>query len=151
MSTDDFFSKIDAKIGNISDAEKANVDKREKNYAFLKTLNERVTPIAESYKTKLQERGIFADVRSNDYGFSFELKYKNGGYRRLELGYDFDTKNITFSDHYTNDDGKNYKTLGGQALDETNWNDSLFEKRLQKCIEDYLFYADRHGGVQTHP
>lgn len=54
---------------------------------------------------------------------------------------------LAFTDHYPDYDGKRYKSMPMTWYDEKNWDDARFKVMLEKTIEDFLFYADRFGGV----
>ena len=36
--------------------------------------------------------------------------------------------------------------LDGSSYDESTWKDDLFKIKIEKLIEDFIFYAPRYGG-----
>lgn len=147
MKSDDFFANVDSKLRKISEAEAASNDRSAENREFLELVVARLAPIVSSYKAKLKERNLHAEVQSYPTGISFTIRYKDGGHHGLSIGGSLETNRITMTSSFTNDDGRNYTSTNGATYDKSNWKDELFEEQLQKCIQDFLFYADRHGGV----
>lgn len=147
MKSDDFFTNVDSKLRKISEAEAASKDKAAENREFLQEVIARLAPVGSSYKAKLKERNIHAEVQSYPAGLSFTLRYKDGGHRGLSIGGSLETNRISITSSFTNDDGRNFTSTNGATYDKSNWKDEVFEEQLQKCIEDFLFYADRHGGI----
>jgi hypothetical protein len=47
----------------------------------------------------------------------------------------------------TNDDGRTYTSTDGSSYRANNWDNDIFIQKLEKHINDYLFYAERHGGL----
>lgn len=144
MNREEFFSSIDAKI---SRANIGAVDIPAENQAFLETVVARLQPVVASYQARLAERQICAEVMTSPASLSFTLRYRDGGHYGLTLDGHLDDKRIEITAHYTNDNGRNYVSTGGVTYGRDNWQDSIFEDALQKCIDDFLFYAGRHGGI----
>lgn len=118
------------------------------NRAFLEEVVVRLQPVVSSYKAKLKERKIRAEVQSYPAGISFTLRYRDGGHHGLNIGGRLENNRIEITTHFTND-GSDHRGTNGATYDKTNWKDSIFENELQKCINDFLFYADRHGGIDV--
>lgn len=146
MNSDEFFANVDVKLSKSAEADAASKNAASENREFLGAVIARLTPITSSYKAKLKERNIQVEVQSYPTGISFTLRYKDGGYRALNIGGRLEDNRIEITTLSTNDDGRNYKSSSGASYDKNNWKDSVFEVELQKCINDFLFYADRHGG-----
>jgi hypothetical protein len=146
MQDDEFFSKVDSKLlktaVETSETEKVNAENRE----FLEEVIVRLNPIAESYEAKLKERNIRTEVKSYPGGISFGLKYKDGGHRTLTIGGYQESNRIEFKTHFTNDDGKNYVSTSGKTYQKSDWQDLIYVEELQKCIDEFLYYQNRHGG-----
>lgn len=147
MNREEFFSSIDAKISRASRAETNPRNLPAENQAFLETVVARLQPLVASYRTKLEERQIVAEVKSFPACISFTLRYRDGGHCGLTLDGRLDDRRIEITAHYTNDNGRNYVNTGGVTYGKENWQDSIFEDALQKCIDDFLSYAGRHGGI----
>ena len=146
--SDDFFDNIDAKLGEQKDKRVAQDDAAEANRAFIKGLIPRLVTIAEGYAAKCNERGMSADVSHHNYSITFTLRYCNGQKRSLVGGSHHDMRGrLAFEDHYPDNDGKRYKSLPTDWYDESNWSDDRYEAKLKKTIEDFVFYADRFGGI----
>jgi hypothetical protein len=92
-------------------------------------------------------RNIHVEVRTHSTGISFTLRYNDGGHHALNIFGSLRDNRIEMSTNFTSDDGRNYTSTSGASYDKSNWKDSLFKDALEKCIKDFLFYADRHGGV----
>ncbi len=147
MKSDDFFANVDVKLSKAAEANAASKNTASENREFLEEVIARLAPVASSYKEKLKERKVQVEVQSYPTGISFTLRYKDGGHRALNIGGRLEDNRIEVTTLFTNDDGRNYKSTSGASYDKNNWKDSVFEDELQKCINDFLFYADRHGGV----
>lgn len=147
MNREEFFSSIDAKISRASRADTGSADMPAENQAFLETVVARLQPVVASYQAKLAERQISAEVKSFPACISFTLRYRDGGHCGLTLDGRLADRRIEITAHYTNDNGRNYVNTGGVTYGRDNWQDSIFEEALQKCIDDFLSYASRHGGI----
>lgn len=144
MNREEFFSNIDAKI---SRANVSTVDIPAENQAFLETVVARLQPVVASYQARLAERKINAEIKVSQASISFTLHYRDGGHCGLTLDGHLTDWRIEITAHYTNDNGRNYVNSLGITYGRDNWQDSIFEEALQKCIDDFLFYAARHGGI----
>jgi len=144
---DDFFSKIDSKLEEQKQRKESANTQKEENRAFLAKVCTEVAPIVAKYEHELQARNINVSSTIRDHLVSVELKFADGGHNRLTLSQDIDSGRLTMEKHFTNDDGKNYKSTDGRTFNEQNWRNDLFETALKKLIEDFVFYAPRHGGI----
>lgn len=142
----DFFDKLDSTIDKQKRADNDHRAAKQENEDFFSQISARLVPTLEVYAEKLKERGIRVEHSANNRHVSMELKYSDGGHRALLLHTNLDTGRIEFEEHYTNDDGKNCKSITGTSYDQSTWKDELFESKLKKMIEDFVFYAPRHGG-----
>lgn len=146
--SDDFFDKIDAKLGEQKTTKVAKDNASDANRAFVKKVIPQLVAIAEGYAEKCRARGMSANVSHSDYSVTFELRYKNGQKRTLVGGPDHDMNNrLAFNAHWPNDDGKRYKSPPMSWYTEADWSDDRYETQLEKTIEDFVFYADRQGGI----
>ena len=142
----DFFDKLDSAIDKQKQAESDHKAAKQQNEEFFSQISARLAPALENYATKLKERGMRVVHSANSRHVWLELKYSDGGHRSLSLNTDLDSGRIFFEEHFTNDDGKNYKSTSGASYDQATWKDEIFASKLEKMIEDFVFYAPRHGG-----
>lgn len=147
--SDDFFDKVDAKLSSDAAKKQAANDLNARNREFSKKAISEVYPLAVEYKKKLVERGIHVELNGSETGFSFKAFYADGGHNGLEVYPTLETGEIQFHSIYTNDDGRNHRGTDAARYNEKNWTPKEFEVRLKKSIDDFLFYADRHGGAVT--
>lgn len=147
MNREEFFSSIDAKISRADRSSAGAADIPAANQAFLETVVARLQPVVASYQARLAERNIVAEVKRSPASISFTLRYRDGGHCGLTLDGHLADRRIEITAHYTNDNGRNYVHTGDVTYGSDNWQDSIFEDALQKCIDDFLFYASRHGGI----
>ena len=146
--SDDFFDKIGKKVAEKKAAEATKDQASDRNHAFVVDLVPRLVTIAEGYAEKCKELGMNVQVESWSASITFRLRYQNGSVRELVGGPDSDRQNrLSFEDHYPDNDGKRYKSLAMEWFDEENWSDARYESRLKKTIEDFVFHADRFGGI----
>ena len=142
----DFFDKLDNAIGKQKQAENDHKAAKQENEEFFSQISARLSPTLEAYATKLKERGMRVVHSANSRHVWLELKYSDGGHRALSLHTNLDSGRVEFEEFFTNDDGKNYKSTTGASYDPSTWKDEFFASKLEKMIEDFVFYAPRHGG-----
>ncbi|MDU0677997.1 hypothetical protein [Pseudomonas aeruginosa] len=147
MNLDDFFLRVDEKLETAKKNEillKASTDK---NLKALKEAVIRITPLAENYTAKLQERNLKADIQNSDDSITLSLTCRDGSHQTITLGKTSRENffGITVEEIDNNgdiavslDDSRNY--------DSENWEDGIYEKQLRKFIEDFISYAESHGG-----
>ena len=74
--------------------------------------------------------------------------YKDGGKHELLLSeterFDGRYSITTFS---TNDNGRTFSSTNGASYSSTTWSNDDFFKALERHINYFLFYANRHGGL----
>lgn len=146
MSADDFFSKVDKKIKAAKETQASVKADASEGLDFLKEVVSRLTPMAASYAAKLQDRGIKVNLKSTAFSITFSLVFNDGGHHALILGSSSPSNRLEITGDYTNDDGRDFTSRDGTSYDSKNWKDDIYEEKLKKCIEDFIFYADRHGG-----
>lgn len=144
MNREEFFSSIDAKISRVN---VSTMDVPAENQAFLEMVVARLQPVVASYQARLAERKIIAEIKASPVSISFTLHYRDGGHCGLTLDGHLSDRRIEITAHYTNENGQNYVNSLGITYGRDNWQDNIFEEALQKCIDDFLFYAARHGGI----
>lgn len=143
----DFFTNIDNHINEQKKAKDAYQATKEKNEEFFELISLRLMHILEQYVQEIKKREIEVKSSTNTRHISIELKYKDGGHRSLVLNTNLNSGRIEFNQYYTNDDGKNYQSTDGGSYDESTWKDDIFKGKVEKLIQDFIFYAPRHGGL----
>ena len=76
MSTDDFFSKLDQKIGDMKKAEQQFSEKADDDAEFVKKTVLRLKKVAEEYAGELRGRDIQVDVGVSVFELTFAPRYK---------------------------------------------------------------------------
>ena len=149
MSANDFFTKVDGKLSELKQGQEQAAVESVNNADFLEEVVARLTEKAEEYANQIKSRGIQVELNISKYSISFTLKYKDGGHHGTTLGRTLHSQNnrIEITGSLTSDDGKNYTSTSGATYDDTNWKDDIFTSAIEKCIEDFIFYAPRHGGI----
>lgn len=147
MSNNDFFKKIDQKIESIRNDKTAAENISRSNLDYLAETVLRIKPIAETYASELKQRQIAVDLQTSKYSVTLTMKFKNGGHHSLSFGSSHTDNRMEITGNYTNDDGRPYSSTDGKSYDHTNWSDIIYKDKLEKCIEDFIFYAPRHGGI----
>ncbi|CAH5397578.1 hypothetical protein [Serratia marcescens] len=148
MADNSFFNNVDKKIAEKQQEQKKEKTRLDEERAFLSQIVESLVPKVEFYKEGLLERGIYAELSSSSRYICFKMKYKDGGRHDLLLSETqrFDG-GITMTTESTNDDGRTYTSTDGSSYKSNNWDNDIFIQKLEKHINDYLFYAERHGGL----
>jgi len=147
MNNTNFFKKIDQQIESIRDGKKAAEQNSKTNLDYVAEIILRAKPVAEVYASELKQREISIDLKSSKHSITFSMKYKDGGHHSLTLGSSLGDNRLEITGNYTNDDGRNYSSTDGKSYDQSNWSDDIYKEKLEKCIEDFIFYAPRHGGI----
>lgn len=144
MNTDDFFAKVDAKLRKETETDAASLKTASKDREFLEQIIARLMPLVASYEAKLKERDIDTEVDSRPASISITLRYKDGNHDDLYIGgipksslIELKTTLIEKDQWYTST----------KSYNSSKWKDDFFEDRLQRLIENFLLYADKHGGI----
>lgn len=148
MVGNSFFKSVDEKIGRQKqeqiEEKETLIHERER----LSEIIESLVPEVETYKNGLLERGINAEISSSSRHLSFDMKYKDGGRHDLLLSeterFDGRFAIMKFS---TSDDGRTFSSTSGASYNSTTWSNDDFIQALERHINDFLFYANRHGGL----
>lgn len=148
MADNSFFKSIDEKIGRQKQEQIEEKEMLTQERELLSDIIESLVPEIETYKNGLLERGIHAEISSSSRHLSFNMKYKDGGKHELLLSeterFDGRYSITTFS---TNDDGRAFSSTNGASYSSTTWSNDYFIQALERHINDFLFYANRHGGL----
>ncbi|WP_109858689.1 hypothetical protein [Acinetobacter baumannii] len=143
---DEFFKKIDNSIGAQKKSKSDFNEMKKNNEEFFEHTSLRLIPILEQYVEEIKKRNIQVKSTSNKRYISVELKYKNGGYSSLLLSTNLESGRIEFQKNYTGDNGERFVSVDGSSYDERTWKDDIFKTKIEKLIEDFVFYAPRYGG-----
>lgn len=144
MNTNDFFAKVDARLHKESETDADSQKAASKDREFLEQVIARLMPLVASYEAKLKERGINTEVDSHPTGISITMRYKDGGHDELYIGGIPKSALIELKTSLI-EDGQRYTTT--KSYDYSKWQDSIFEAKLQKLIEKFLLYADKHSEI----
>lgn len=145
---DDFFGGLDKKISDLDAKQQARAEQKAADTAFSERAIAEMHPVARDYVEKLRERGITARVSGNERGLTFEMRWADNADHGLSVYPDLETgrlKIIRNSTDHTDD--KRFRSTDGRLYGEADWKPSMFESALKSVINDYMFYADKHGGI----
>lgn len=144
MNNDDFFNKVDAKLRKENATDTASRETASKDGEFVKQVIAKVTPVAVSYQAKLKERGIDTKMNSSPTSITITLQYSDGCRNELYIGGLPNSGLIELNTSYIED---NQTYAATKSYNSTKWQDGFFEDRLQRLIENFLLYTDKHGGI----
>jgi hypothetical protein len=144
VNHDDFFAKVDAGLHKETETDAASRETASKDREFVKQVITKLIPIAASYEAKLKERGIDAKVDSSATGITVTLRYKDGCRSELYVGGLPKSHLIELNTSYI-EDNQTYSAT--KNYNSSRWQDGFFEDRLQRLVENFLLYADKHGGI----
>ena len=142
MNHNDFFAKVDASLRKETDA--AALESAAKGLEFVKQVIARLTPVAASYEAQLKKRKINAKADYSPTGITFTLRYKDGDENELYVGGVTGSDLIELNTSYTESDNKYAAT---RSYNSIKWSDDFFEIRLQRLIDDFVRYEDKHSGI----
>lgn len=146
MNRDNFFKQMEAKAAAIAQKKEQEIAKKQQVVANLKEALPLAERIAKEYSSKLDSLGIANEVSVTEYFFSFKVFFNDGGHHGVQL---FEDKGyMKLQSTFTNDDGKNFTATDGSHFTSIPWSEKAFEDFLQKEIDSFFFYADRHGGTK---
>jgi hypothetical protein len=146
--SDDFFGELDKKISDLDAKQQARAAQRDADTAFSEKAIAEMHPVARVYIEKLRERGITARVSGNERGLTFEMRWVDNADHGLSVYPDLDTGRLKITRNSTDHtDGKRFRSTDGRLYGETDWKPSTFENALKSVINDYLSYAEKHGGI----
>jgi hypothetical protein len=148
MADNSFFKSIDEKISKQKQEQIEEKETLTQERELLSDIIESLVPEVETYKNGLLERGIHAEISSSSRHLSFNMKYKDGGKHELLLSETerFDGR-YSITTYSTNDDGRTFSSTNGTSYSSTTWSNDNFIQALERHINNFLFYANRHGGL----
>ena len=144
MNNNSFFAKVDASLRKESATDTAPQESAAKGREFAKQVITRLVPVAISYDAKLKERGIDTKMDSSATGITITLRYKDGCRNELYVGGIPKSHLIELNTSYIEE---NQTYAATKSYNSSKWQDGFFEDRLQRLIENFLLYADKHGGI----
>ncbi|WP_217479039.1 hypothetical protein [Enterobacter chuandaensis] len=148
MADNSFLKSVDEKIGKQKQEQIEEKETLTKERELLSDIIESLVADVETYKNGLLERGIHAEISSSPRHLSFNMKYKDSGKHDLLLSeterFDGRFAIMTFS---TSDDGRTFSSTNGASYSSDTWSNDVFIQALEGHINDFLFYANRHGGL----
>lgn len=146
--SDDFFGELDKKLGDLDSKQQARSDQKDADTAFSEREIASMHPVAREYADKLGERGITARVSGSERGLTFEMRWADNADHGLSVYPDLETGRLKIIRNSTDHtDHKRFRSSDGRTYGEADWKPSMFESALKSVINDYLFYADKHGGI----
>lgn len=145
--TDDFFAALDAKLDESSTSEVQHATAREEAEAFAERVIAPAVVFANSVAEQLASRGITAEVIPSTTSVTFTMRFKNQDKHDLFVGLEHDRPGIQATGYYVDEKGKPYSATTGVLYRAANWTDTTYRELLKKHVDDYGFYASRHGGI----
>lgn len=125
-----------------------NLDKEKELETFFEQKIKSITPLLREYDQRIKNRKINCALSIHKLGFSVRMYFKDGCYHELTFDCEKDPKYLFFSFKriFNSEDGNNCFSTDGVSITSRNWSKKLVSEKIEKEIEDFLFYADRHGG-----
>jgi hypothetical protein len=148
MNTDDFFKRLDANLSSQKEREAEQRVKSEVEQRAAVAFVDAVVPDLSEFRRGLESRGIAVDFSHWGDGFRFRMLYADGGHSGFELTTDAKSDGYTIFGLFTNDDGRNYRSIGTVPGGPPNWDASEFRKHIEESIERFMLHAHRHGGAK---
>lgn len=137
-----FFEKLTARISR--EQRTADASQSQLNAARQAAI-EQIKAILRQYQTNLEHCGLVVQSMGlDDDGQFVEMKliYKDGHHHGLQIS-DGMLRSV-----FTKGDGQNYSSQGPNADLSRSFSAQAFDLFVQSMIEDFLFYAERHGGYK---
>ena len=147
MSTDNFFSNFDKKMGEIKQKEKQPEKLIQEDMNFLEEVVKRLTSQVVEYEAGLCCRNIQVETTITKFSILFILKYANGESHGIKLRRLKDNR-IEIISVFTNK-GKEYESAPAKndTYDHTNWRDEIFISAIERCLNEFLLSAPSQGGI----
>jgi hypothetical protein len=145
----EFFKKLDKDIEKHDEKKKEEIQESQEEDKKIQIFIEKVIPKLEEYKNQLIQRGVKVTLEHTTHSFTFMMYYSDGGHHGLRLQRKWNRKFYMFESMFT-DEGKNYLSEGGALASqvEKSWSWEDLKNLLQEEINNFFFYADRHGGFK---
>jgi hypothetical protein len=143
----DFFNKLDSKIEEKNQQKQTTKLNVEETKQFFKNEISELASIIKDYVEKCVARGINASCSVNEYSFSFTVKNKNGFFLTEIFSQSDNPLYFEFVSEFMDDNRKKYRSKSGMTYTENNWDQGVAVNKIEKTINDFMFYIDRHGGL----
>lgn len=144
-SIKNFFSKVDEGIRKNVEKKASSDASRTENSEFFKRVLTEFKPMFNEYLNELKKRNISVVGKIDEDYLSLKLNYKDGGHNSV-LFKQNSYGNYEFISFFTNDDGQEIRCESGKTYSKTNWNNSELKENIEECIQNFLYYSDRHEG-----
>ena len=135
--SDEFFSKIDAQLGQIARTKAREEADRARNASLSSGIVERCAAVIQNYVPKLVERGLTPKVSAHSSAASFELRDNDGFGFGVTAYLNQSTGRMEFSSELS-DEGKRYKSDFGGDYDASNWSEDDFRRKIEDAITSYM-------------
>ena len=146
MEISQFFNKITQQIDDIKSAKEEKSETSKANLCFMAELVHKITPLLETYRQSLEDRGILATLKINGRSFKFMMYYVNGNHSGFGIEQDSRSGSFQLVSYFSGTDGRDMKSISKEVISKSNWSDDDFETFIQGCISDFLSRAMQHGG-----
>lgn len=144
--SDDFFGSLDKRLSALSAKHDAASAEKEANRAFSERAIRDMHPIAKRYAGELGKRGIGVRVKGDERSLRFEMRWADGAEHGLSIYPDSETGALKLTRNST-DHSNGQKFSSSEIYAEKEWDASLFEGALEREIEDYIAYSEKHRGI----
>ena len=147
MNKKDFFDEVDSAIDD-NKAKQDNQRKKDKALSvFFSDEIKSITPMLKNYESTLNEKGMKCDLKLGEGSFSFTIKHNNGNNHTLSFSLDNqdEFRSYNFYTYFRDEkNGSPMKSTDAKPYNKENWSHEMVEERIQKHIEDFMFYQKRH-------
>ena len=144
-----YFKDLDKRLAELALARDQDRSVQDANLRFVERAVAQVVPIAVRYMDDLNARDIEATLSGNADGLTFQLVYRDGTERALTMYPNPETHHIAFVDHTPGDKRRHASSGDAVSYDPQTWSPDVFEKRLQRFIDEFLEASNWHGGVRS--
>jgi hypothetical protein len=140
-----FFSKVDEEIRKDVEKKASDDASRAENAEFFKKVLTEFKPMFNEYLAELKKRNISIVSTIDEAYLSLRLNYKDGGHHSI-IFKQGSYGHYEFVSFFTNDDGQEIRSESGKTYSKKNWNNSELKENIEECIQNFLYYSDRHAG-----
>lgn len=145
--TDNFFNRIDTELQKQGQDEEQKATRVADAEALARDAISEATAVLKPYRDKLATRAISTNLEGGSTTLRLKMVYGNGDIHDLYFGLDRDAAALHFVSYHVDENGSRYSATDAARIRRDQWTIGEFTRRLEKHIEDYIFYAKRHGGT----